>query len=253
MNRWYLQIEYDGRNYVGWQRQDNGPSIQQSLEEAIENFSSESIRVQGAGRTDAGVHALGQAAHFDLQKDFSADTVRDAINAHLRPKLISVLVARKVSDKFHARFSAIERSYLYRILNRRPPPTLEYGSVWHVQRPLDAEAMHAAAQILVGEHDFTTFRATMCQARTPVKTIYSLSVVRDKDQIIFKASAPSFLHHQIRNFVGSLRLVGEGKWQSSDLKRALAARDRTKGGETAPAGGLFLTNVTYPPDVIGAA
>ena len=253
MSRWYLKIEYDGRNYVGWQRQENGPSIQQSLEKAIENFSNESTRVQGAGRTDAGVHALGQAAHFDLQKDFSADTVRDAINAHLKPQLISVLVAQKVSDKFHARFSAIERSYLYKILNRRSPPTLESGSVWHVQRPLNAEAMHEAAQILVGEHDFTTFRATMCQARTPVKTINSLSVVTDKDQIIFKVRAPSFLHHQIRNFVGSLRLVGEGKWQLTDLKKALAARDRTEGGETAPAGGLFLTDVTYPPDVIGAA
>ena len=253
MNRWYLKIEYDGRNYVGWQRQENGPSIQQSLERAIENFSNERIRVQGAGRTDAGVHALGQVAHFDLKKDFSADTVRDAINAHLRPQLISILVAQKVSDKFHARFSAIERSYLYRILNRRSPPTLESGSVWHVKRPLNAGAMHEAAQILVGEHDFTTFRATMCQAKTPVKTINSLSVFTDKDQIIFKVSAPSFLHHQIRNFVGSLRLVGEGKWQLTDLKRALAARDRTEGGETAPAGGLFLTDVTYPPDAIGAA
>ncbi len=253
MNRWYLKIEYDGRNYVGWQRQENGPSIQQSLERAIENFSNERIIVQGAGRTDAGVHALGQVAHFDLKKDFSADTVRDAINAHLRPQLISILVAQKVSDKFHARFSAIERSYLYRILNRRSPPTLESGSVWHVKRPLNAGAMHEAAQILVGEHDFTTFRATMCQAKTPVKTINSLSVFTDKDQIIFKVSAPSFLHHQIRNFVGSLRLVGEGKWQLTDLKRALAARDRTEGGETAPAGGLFLTDVTYPPDAIGAA
>ena len=253
MTRWYLRVEYDGRGYVGWQRQENGPSIQQSLEEAIYKFSGEEVRVHGAGRTDAGVHALGQAAHADLEKEAGADTVRDAINAHLRPQPISVLSAQAVSDEFHARFSAMERSYLYRILNRRPPPTVDAGRVWHVQRTLNADAMDAAAQVLVGEHDFTTFRASICQAKSPVKTLTALSVAREGDEITITARAPSFLHHQIRNFAGTLRLVGEGKWTAVDVADALAARDRAKGGETAPPDGLFLTGVVYPPELIGTA
>jgi tRNA pseudouridine38-40 synthase len=251
MARWYLRVEYDGGGYVGWQRQKSGASIQQALEDAIFRFSGETVNVQGAGRTDAGVHALSQAAHFDLRREATADTVRDAINAHLRPQLISVLSASRVTEEFHARFSAKSRSYSYRILNRRSPPAVDAGRVWHVQKPLDAEAMGEAAKVLVGEHDFTTFRASICQANSPIKTLWCLTVSRERDLIIFNAKAPSFLHHQIRNLVGTLRLVGEGKWTSSDISDALEARDRARGGETAPAAGLFLTGVDYPVELMG--
>ena len=248
MTRYYLVIEYDGTNYVGWQRQDNGPSIQEELEKAVFAFCGETVLVQGAGRTDAGVHALGQAAHVDIERDTDAKTVRDALNAHLRPNPISVLEATAVSDEFHARFSAQARSYLYRIINRRAPLATQRDFAWHVGVLLDAELMNEAAQQLIGKHDFSTFRASMCQAKSPVKTLTSLDVTREGDAINVRASAPSFLHHQVRNFVGTLKLVGEGKWTASDVSQALAARDRTKGGPTAPPEGLFLTSVTYPPN-----
>jgi len=246
-------VEYDGHGYVGWQRQKTGSSIQQSIEEAIHKFSGERVRVFGAGRTDAGVHALRQAAHFDLNRDTSADTVRDALNAHLRAQSISILSAQLVSSNFHARFSATERSYIYKILNRHSPPAIGAGRVWHLKKLLDTEAMDKAAQVLVGEHDFTTFRATMCQAKSPIKTLTALSVVRANDLVTISARAPSFLHHQIRNFVGTLRLVGEGKWTDIDVKNALLSQDRSKGGETAPSSGLFLADVIYPPEICGVA
>ncbi len=248
MTRYHLVIEYDGTNYVGWQRQDNGPSIQEELERAVHAFCGETVLVQGAGRTDAGVHALGQAAHVDIERDTDAQTVRDALNAHLRPNPISVLEATAVSDEFHARFSAQARSYLYRIINRRAPLATQRDFAWHVAVSLNAELMNEAVQRLIGKHDFSTFRASMCQARSPVKTLTSLDVTRDGDAINIRASAPSFLHHQVRNFVGTLKLVGEGKWTAEDVSNALAACDRTKGGPTAPPEGLFLTGVTYPPN-----
>jgi tRNA pseudouridine38-40 synthase len=247
MIRYRLTVEYDGRGYVGWQRQDNGPSIQAALEAALLGFCGETLTVHGAGRTDAGVHALGQVAHVDIARDTDADTVRDAMNAHLRMagEAVAVLAAEAVSDEFHARFSATERRYLYRILNRRAPPALETGRVWHVARALDAAAMHAAAQALVGKHDFSTFRASECQAKTPVKTLTALTVSRDGDAIAIAARAPSFLHHQVRNIAGTLELVGAGKWSAADLTAALDARDRARGGPTAPADGLYLTAVVY--------
>jgi tRNA pseudouridine38-40 synthase len=245
MPRYRLTLEYAGGEFVGWQRQDNGPSVQGVLEDAIEKLSGERVTVTGAGRTDAGVHALGQVAHFDLVKDFAADRVRDALNFHVRPDAVSVLDAAVAAPDFHARFSATARHYLYRILIRRPPPVLEAGRVWHVVHPLDAEAMHHAAQALVGRHDFTTFRAAECQANSPVKTLDVLSVHRAADEIHIAASARSFLHHQVRSMVGSLKLVGEGKWRASDLADALAARDRARCGPVAPPDGLYLVKVDY--------
>ena len=246
MTRYKLVVEYDGTGFVGWQRQDNGPSIQQSLEEAVHGFCGEAVIVQGAGRTDAGVHALGQVAHIDIGKATRAEIVRDALNAHLRPHPIAVLRAAEVSEDFHARFSAIERAYEYRIANRRSPPTLDAGRVWHVNQPLDAAAMHEAAQELVGKHDFTSFRASLCQARSPVKTLTSLAVTRQGEEIILRVRAPSFLHHQVRNFAGTLKMVGEGKWSATDVAKALAAKDRAAGGPTAPPEGLYLVEVVYP-------
>ena len=193
MPRYRLTLEYDGGAFVGWQRQDNGPSVQGAIEDAIEKFSAERVTVHGAGRTDAGVHALGQAAHFDLEKEFSSDTIRDALNHFLRPAAITVLAADTAPVDFHARFSATARHYLYRVLVRRPPPALERGRVWHVVHELDAEAMHHAAQALVGQHDFTTFRASECQANSPVKTLDRLDVSRAADEIHIEASARSFL------------------------------------------------------------
>lgn len=247
MTRYKLVVEYDGGGFVGWQRQDNGPSIQQSLEQAVLGFCGETVVVQGAGRTDAGVHALGQVAHIDIEKPTTADIVRDAINAHLRPHPIAVLTASEISEEFHARFSAIERAYEYRIANRRPPPTLDAGRAWHVNQPLDAAAMHVAAQELVGKHDFTSFRASMCQANSPVKTLSSLVVTRQGEEIVLRVRAPSFLHHQVRNIAGTLKLVGEGKWHTSDVAKALAAKDRAAAGPTAPPEGLYLVEVVYPP------
>lgn len=245
MTRWKLVVEYDGRPFVGWQRQENGPSIQQALEEAVQRFSGERVVVHGAGRTDAGVHAFGQVAHLDLAKETTARTVRDAVNHHLRPRPIAVLSAEPAAEDFHARLSARQRGYLYRILNRRAPAALDEGRVWHVHRPLDADAMNEAAQVLVGHHDFTTFRASLCQAKSPLKTLDRLAVTRDGDELRIVARARSFLHHQVRNMVGTLALVGTGKWTADDVRRALDARNRAAGGPTAPPDGLYFTDVVY--------
>ncbi len=247
MTRFKLVVEYDGGGFVGWQRQENGPSIQQALEQAVHRFCGETVIVQGAGRTDAGVHALGQVAHIDIEKPTTPDIVRDALNAHLRPDPIAVLAVSVAPEDFHARFSAIERAYEYRIANRRAPPALDVGRAWHVNRPLDAAAMHDAAQALVGKHDFTSFRASMCQANSPVKTLSSVTVSRQGEDVILRVRAPSFLHHQVRNIAGTLKLVGEGKWRARDVAAALAARDRAAAGPTAPPEGLYLVEVVYPP------
>jgi tRNA pseudouridine38-40 synthase len=246
MPRFSLTIEYDGGPFVGWQRQDNQPSVQGALEDAIEKLSQQRVTVTGAGRTDAGVHALGQVAHFDLDKAFAADKVRDALNHHLRPAPVVVLEAAVAADDFHARFSATGRHYLFRILNRRAPPALDAGKVWHVPVALDADAMHEAAQALVGSHDFTTFRAAECQAQSPVKTLDRIDVSRRGEEIHITTNARSFLHHQVRSFVGSLKLVGEGKWRARDLKAALEARDRSACGPVSPPDGLYLVKVDYP-------
>jgi len=245
MPRYRLTLEYDGTPFVGWQRQDNGPSVQGALEDAIEKLSGERVTVTGSGRTDAGVHALGQVAHFDLVKEFEPGKVRDALNHYLRPNPVVVLDSNVADGEFHARFSAQARHYLFRILNRRSPPALETGKVWHVSPKLDAEAMHAAAQVLVGQHDFTTFRAAECQAQSPVKTLDRLDVSRRADEIHIEASARSFLHHQIRSFAGTLKLVGEGKWTPRDVADALAAKDRARCGPVAPPDGLYLVRVDY--------
>lgn len=245
MPRWKLTLEFDGRPFVGWQRQDNGPSVQQALEEAIARFCQEEVRVVTAGRTDAGVHALGLVCHADIARDSSADTVRDALNFHLKPWPVAVLAAEAVSDAFHARLSARGRRYLYRIRNRRPPLTLERGRAWQVVRPLDADAMHAAAQRLCGRHDFSTFRASLCQAKSPIKTLDRLEVTREGDELRITAAARSFLHHQVRNMVGALEWVGAGRWSADDLQAALAARDRSAGGPTAPADGLYFVAAVY--------
>ncbi len=245
MPRYRLTLEYDGGPFVGWQRQDNGPSIQGALEDAIEKLTALRVTVTGAGRTDAGVHALGQAAHFDLEKDFDPPKLRDGLNHFLRPAPIIVLEATLAAPDFHARFSAKARHYLYRILNRRSPPALDEGRVWHISAVLNAEAMRQAAQLLLGTHDFTTFRAAECQARSPVKTLDRLDVSRHGEEIHIEASARSFLHHQIRSFTGSLKLVGEGKWQAADLASALEARDRAQCGPVAPPDGLYLVRVDY--------
>ena len=248
MTRWRVLIEYDGGPYVGWQRQKNGPSIQQAIEEAVFSFCGEHTRVYGAGRTDAGVHAFGQVAHIDIERPTTADTVRDAINAYLRDAPISVLEATIAPDGFHARISACERVYLYRILNRRPPPAVDLGRVWHIPWALDADAMHDAAQRLVGTHDFTSFRATACQAKSPVKTLDAFDVRRAGDEIHFHASGRSFLHHQVRNIVGTLERVGAGRLTADDVSAALEARDRAAAGATAPPEGLALVSVGYPDD-----
>ncbi len=245
MTRYKLTIEYDGRDFVGWQRQDNGPSVQQAVEEAIEGFCGERVVVSGAGRTDAGVHALGQVAHVDIARDADGDTVRDAINHHLSPAAVAVLAAEAVADDFDARFSASARGYLYCIVNRRARLVLDRGRAWHVAAPLDEAAMAAAARVLVGHHDFTSFRSVHCQAKSPVKTLDALEVARVGEEIRITARARSFLHNQVRIIAGTLKLVGEGKWSEQDVADALAARDRKRGGPTAPPDGLYLVNVSY--------
>ncbi len=245
MPRYKLTLEYDGRGFVGWQRQDNGLGVQQAVEEAVRAFCGEVVTVQGAGRTDTGVHALAQVAHMDLAKDWPADTIRDALNAHLKKIPASVLNVAATPADFHARFSALERCYRYRIVNRRAPLTMDVGLAWWVPARLDAAAMADAATVLVGTHDFTSFRASKCQAKVPVKTLDELRVRTMGNEIHVAARARSFLHHQVRNIVGSLTWVGGGKWTCAQLRDALAARDRCAGGPTAPAGGLYLTGVRY--------
>jgi tRNA pseudouridine38-40 synthase len=245
--RYKLTIEYDGAPFAGWQIQADRPTVQGVLTAAVEALSGEKTLVQGAGRTDAGVHARGQVAHVDLAKDWDTDTVRDALNAHLRPNPVAILSAERVAEGFNARTSAVRRHYLYRIINRRADLTLDAGDAWRVPRPLDVAAMHAAAQRLVGKHDFTTFRSTECQAKSPVKTLQQLDVERAGDDVIVLASARSFLHSQVRSMVGSLVMAGEGKWSADDLSRVLAAADRTACGQVAPPDGLYLMRVDYEP------
>ncbi len=248
MPRYKLTVEYDGTGLVGWQRQNNGPSVQSQLEAAVLSFCGEPEPVSGAGRTDAGVHATGQVAHVDFAKTFRPDSVRDGLNYWLRQDgaRVAVVDATAVGDDFHARFSAIGRRYLYRVIDRRPPPVLALDRVLWVRRPLAVGAMHEAAQSLVGHHDFTSFRATACQAPSPCKTLDRLDVTRQGQEVHIVAWARSFLHHQVRNMVGTLCLVGEGQWSVRQVAEALAACDRTKGGPTAPPHGLYLTDVIYP-------
>lgn len=245
MPRYRITIEYDGTPFVGWQRQAAGTSVQGALEDAIGKFCGETVSVRGAGRTDAGVHALGQVAHFDLTKAWEAGRIRDALNFHLRPHAVAVLDCASVAENFDARFSATKRHYVYRILTRRAPPVLEKNRVWWMTQSLDAEAMARAAQDFIGHHDFTTFRASQCQAKSPRKTLDTFFVTRQGEEIICRVSARSFLHNQVRSMVGSLKLVGEGKWQVGDIAAALAARDRNACGTVAPAAGLYLQQVDY--------
>lgn len=245
MPRFKLIIEYDGGEFVGWQRQENGPSIQQALELAARKFSNERVTVHAAGRTDAGVHARGQTAHLDLTKDWSCEVIRDAMNHHLKPALVSVLSVETADPEFDARLCAVARVYRYRIVNRRVPLALDKGRAWWVSRPLDEERMREGTRQLVGRHDFTSFRAVACQAASPVKTLDGFDVARLGDELHFTAQARSFLHHQVRNMVGTLKLVGEGKWAPGDVAKALAARNRAAAGPTAPPEGLYLMEVKY--------
>jgi tRNA pseudouridine38-40 synthase len=245
MPRYKLTIEYDGTDFLGWQLQPGASTVQGVLEAAVQILHSTHCLVYGAGRTDTGVHALEQVAHVDLPKSWDTFVLRNAINANVRPHRVSVLEVEEVEEAFHARFSATKRAYLYRILNRRAPPALELGKVWWLAPPLDAEAMHEAAQHLVGQHDFTTFRAADCQAKSPIKTIDRMTISRYGDEIEIATQARSFLHHQVRSMVGSLKQVGEGKWKPRDVKRALDAKDRTACGVVAPPQGLYLVSVSY--------
>ena len=245
MPRYRLTIEYDGTGFLGWQYQDHGHTVQGVLEAAIIKLHGSYFNIQCAGRTDTGVHALAQVAHVDLPRSWDTFELVNAINGNVRPHLVSVLAAEEVTTEFHARFSATGRDYLFRILNRRAPPTVDKNKVWHVPVRLDTQAMHEAAQLLLGQHDFTTFRAAECQAKSPVKTLDRFDVSRYGDEIEIIAEARSFLHHQVRSMAGSLRMVGEGKWKPQDLRRALDARDRAACGPVAPPSGLYLVNVRY--------
>jgi tRNA pseudouridine38-40 synthase len=249
MPRYRICVEYDGTPFLGWQRQTQGRSVQGVLEDAIQKFCGETVPIHGAGRTDAGVHALGQVAHFDLTKNWEPFRVREALNFHLKPALIAVLDCDVVSDEFNARYSATARHYRYRILCRRAPPVLERNRVWWLPIMLDHDAMNAAAQLLLGRHDFTTFRAAGCQAKSPLRTLDRLGVSKCSEEIHVEASARSFLHNQVRSLVGSLKLVGEGKWSARDLKAALDAKNRAACGPVAPASGLYLVRVDYGPPV----
>jgi tRNA pseudouridine38-40 synthase len=248
MPRYRLDIEYDGSAYAGWQWQADQPSVQAAIEQAFLSFCGEKVSLRGAGRTDAGVHATGQVAHVDLEKEWPAQKVRDAVNAHLQvaKETVAITAVSLAVDDFDARFSATGRHYLYRIVNRRAPLTLEHKKAWWVPKRLDAGAMQDAAQLLIGKHDFTTFRSTQCQAISPVRTLDRLDVTRSGDAIEVRASARSFLHNQVRSMVGSLKRVGEGGWTAADLKKALAARDRAACGQVAPPDGLYLIKVDYP-------
>jgi len=244
--RYKLIIEFDGADYVGWQRQNNGPSIQAALEDAVYLFCGDRISAVGAGRTDAGVHALGMAAHIDLSKDQEADVVRDAINHHLKPAPISVLTTEKINDDFHARFSSTGRHYQYRLINRRSPLTLEAGRAWRISGKLNTGAMNAGGQYLVGKHDFSAFRAAQCQSASPVKTLSEISCTRYGDHIEVCVSAPSFLHHQVRSIAGSLVQVGLGKWSPEKIREILESADRAECGPVAPACGLYFVKSDYP-------
>lgn len=245
MSRFCITIEYDGAPFVGWQRQDNGPSIQAALETAIFKLTGEEVTVFGAGRTDAGVHAHAQIAHFDLSSDWRGDKICDGLNYHLKPEPVSVLSGKIVDAEFHARFDAIQRHYVYRIINRRSPLTFDQGLAWQVKRPLDHEAMHAAAQHLIGKHDFTTFRSVHCQATSPVRTMGEIKVTRVGEQIEISVAARSFLHNQVRSIAGSLKLIGEGKWAIDHMAKILKAENRADCGPVAPAHGLYLVRVDY--------
>lgn len=246
MTRFRLTVEYDGRPFMGWQRQAHGPSVQQAIEEAIAAIVREEVVLHAAGRTDTGVHALAMTAHVDIARSISAQRLADGANARLRPLPVAILAAAEVSDDFHARFSCVGRRYLYRIVNRRAPLALEAGRAWRVPAPLDVAAMAEAAQRLVGRHDFTTFRSAHCQAESPVKTLGRLAVRRDGDRIEIEAAARSFLHHQVRSMVGCLELVGRGKWSAADLEAALDAKDRAALGFNAPPDGLHFVEALYP-------
>lgn len=246
MTRFALTVEFDGRPFMGWQRQDHGPSVQAAIEEAAFAVTGERATVHAAGRTDAGVHGLGMRAHLDIAKPIAPFRLMEALNARVRPNPVAILDCVAVPDDWHARFSCIARHYEYRIVNRRAPLTWEKGLAWRIAAEIDAEAMHDAAQLLVGKHDFTTFRSVHCQSESPLKSLDRLDVTRDGDRVTVRASARSFLHHQVRSMVGCLALVGEGKWSADDLRDALKARDRTRLGLNAPSDGLFFVRADYP-------
>jgi tRNA pseudouridine38-40 synthase len=246
MTRFRLTVEYDGRSFMGWQRQPHGPTIQQAIEEAIKSITQEQVTLHAAGRTDAGVHAQAMTAHVDIAKQIDPHRLADGVNAKLRPLPIAILSAQVAADDFHARFSCIGRRYCYRIVNRRAPLALEAGRAWRVPVVLYADDMNKAAQVLVGRHDFTTFRSVQCQSESPVKTLDRLTVRRLGEAIEIEAAARSFLHHQVRSMVGSLELVGRGKWTKDDLKAALDARDRAALGFNAPPDGLYFVEAIYP-------
>ena len=246
MPRYKLTIEYDGKPYMGWQVQKHGPSVQGALQDAVAKFNGAPVKVQGAGRTDAGVHALGQVAHVDLVKDLRADKVRDALNFHLGEEPISILDSELVHDEWHARFDAVERSYVYRILDRRPKLAIDKGRVWRIPVKLNPDEMHRAAQALIGEHDYSTFRDTNCQAKSPIRSVDEITVERVGEEVQIYVRARSFLHRQVRSFAGCLAEVGRGFWDEGQVKTALEARERSACGPVAPAEGLYLLDVVYP-------
>ena len=246
MTRWRLTVEYDGRPFMGWQRQEHGPSVQQTLEEALQEMTGKPAQFTAAGRTDAGVHAIAMSAHVDVMKSLTPHRLREGLNALVRPHPISVVDVDEVADDWHARFSCIGRRYLYRILNRRSPPALGAGRVWHIAVPLDPDAMGQGASHLVGRHDFTTFRSAQCQSDSPVKTLDTLAVSKVGEEIQVTAAARSFLHHQVRSMVGCLAMVGRGQWSPDDMRKALEARDRSALGFNAPPHGLYFVKALYP-------
>jgi tRNA pseudouridine38-40 synthase len=245
MPRYKCTVEYDGTDFAGWQRQNDMPSVQQSIEEAIEKFSGEDVRIHAMGRTDAGVHAFAMAIHFDLEKDVPTNRVVGAINFHIRPHKIAILTCEVVNEEFHARFCAIKRYYVYRIINRHPPLVLEQNRAWFVPVRLDVDKMRQAAAYMLGVHDFTSLRDSECQAKSPIKTLDEIRIEQNGELIEIYVSAKSFLHHMVRNIVGTLKFVGDGRWQPEYVKEILEARDRTKAGPTAPACGLYFVKVDY--------
>jgi tRNA pseudouridine38-40 synthase len=246
MKRYKLTLEYDGSGFWGWQRLAAGPSVQEALETAFAKFCGHAVEVAGAGRTDSGVHALGQVAHVDLERDWHPHKIRDALNWHLKPQKVQALTVEEVPPGFHARFSAVHRAYLFRICDRPARPVIDWGRVWHVNHRLDVDAMRAAAALLVGHHDFSSFRAGDCQAKSPMKTLDRFDIAREGDEVVARVEARSFLHHQVRNMMGTVKLAGAGAWTPADVGKALAARDRRAAGPTAPPEGLYLVRVDYP-------